>query len=42
MESNYALDMTLMLTASIVADAKAYGTDTIIVTGMRSFDFSDK
>lgn len=36
------LDMILMLTASIVADAKAYETDTIVVTGMRSFDFSDK
>lgn len=34
------LDMILMLTGSIVADARAYGTDTIIVTGMRSFDFS--
>ncbi|MFX3636957.1 MAG: sugar phosphate isomerase/epimerase family protein [Candidatus Pristimantibacillus sp.] len=36
------LDMILMLTASIVADANAYGTDTIVVTGIRNFDFSDQ
>ncbi|MFC4304335.1 sugar phosphate isomerase/epimerase family protein [Cohnella boryungensis] len=36
------LDMIFALTANVVADAKAYGTENIIVSGLRSFDFSDK
>ncbi|GMK39126.1 hypothetical protein PCCS19_21800 [Paenibacillus sp. CCS19] len=36
------LDMLFAFTASIVSTARMYGTDNIIITGMRSFDYSDK